>query len=44
MHFTFSGKLRSETYLCDLSETLGKGDEQDLDHFDLIFKLTAVTV
>lgn len=43
-HFTFSRKLLSETCLCDLSETLEKGDEQDLDHFDFIFKLTAVTV
>lgn len=43
-YFTFSRKLLSETCLCDLSETLEKGDEQDLDHFDFIFKLTAVTV
>lgn len=44
MHFTFSWKLLSETYFCDFSGTLEKGDEQGLDHFDFIFKLTAVTV
>lgn len=43
-HSMFCRELLSETCLCDLSETLEKGDEQDLDHFDFIFKLTAVTV